>query len=454
MPTATLPAAAAPPTEQPPTPASLTTAPPPPPPTATPAPTPTDQSPPPLTPTPTIPGLWLFDDFENPDNDGKFDEGLWNYFSEAGNATTVEQKNGSLTLSHQSPDNGGLNYYGPFRIDEIGFVEARLKLDSNIKVSGGNINFNIWNYDWWLACAIHGKQEDSDGWANCTTSDDYEGNGVTVSYNSWHTMRFEVNSDTTVSFFLDNHYIGTYTPPDKEAFKQTQVTFALAVNSGVDGLITGSIDDVRVGKAQAGVSEVDPATVYDNFNNPANDGVFDKERWILNTDAPGPAIIEQKHGSLRLSRQSPGLHGLDHYPVKINEVGFVEVKFTLDRNMEASGGVAIQIWSPPWTVSCDLNGQRGSDEASASCRTDDGFWTNTVSVPYNEKHILRFEINPDTAAISFFVNGKQFHSDYIPSNPEEFRQADFYLSLRVWSSEDGGLVTGYADDVRIGRLGQ
>jgi hypothetical protein len=146
--------------------------------------------------------------------------------------------------------------------------------------------------------------------------------------------------------------------------------------------------------------------------------------------------------------------GLEHYPLKIGEIGFVEAKLMLDENIEASHGtVTTGIGFGSWWLHCDVGSRQGNQWAWAICHTTDGFGTTGVSVPFNSWSTIRFDINPDTATIIFSVDGRQLGGSYIPSNLEEFKQADFHITLLVWS-EAGGLITGYADDMRIGPFGQ
>jgi serine/threonine protein kinase len=208
-----------------------------------------------LSPTPTVPlassatdtgTLIVFDDFDNPEFDGKWNEEIWTHDPE--DSATIEQADGSLKLSRQTAQSSGLDYE-PLTIGEIGFIEAALKLQDNIRASAGNVSIVISHEDWWLGCFVSGGSQEDDALASCDTSDNYAANGVTVPYNSWHTLRFEVDPVTAaVSFFVDGTHIGRYTPPDPEAFKQTQVAFTLAVWSEDGGLVTGYIDEVKVGQ--------------------------------------------------------------------------------------------------------------------------------------------------------------------------------------------------------------
>jgi hypothetical protein len=162
----------------------------------------------------------------------------------------MEQKNGILTISRQSPGNGGLNALrsGLWRIDQIGFVEARLMLDSNIQASEGDIGIGMQTGDWWLNCSIYSRRGAGDAWATCADSEDHPRSGLSVQYNSWHTMRFEVNPNTAaISLFADGQQIGGFVPTNPDGFKKAQFNIGLSAWSKDGGVITGYIDDVRIG---------------------------------------------------------------------------------------------------------------------------------------------------------------------------------------------------------------
>jgi formylglycine-generating enzyme required for sulfatase activity len=203
-------------------------------------------------------------------------------------------------------------------------------------------------------------------------------------------------------------------------------------------------------------------TVYDNFNNPAFDGGWNVGLWTSRTGFPGNTTIEQKNGILMISRWSPHsgiLRAVRPLGWTIDKLGFVEAKVMLDVNIEASiGSAGIGIDTSNWWLFCEISGRRQDVYALANCKTDESdavygaYSANGFEVQYDTWHTVRFEINPDTAAISFFIDDQQIGS-YIPTAPETFKETPFSLLVDAYS-KDGGLVTGYFDDVRVGQFGQ
>ncbi len=227
------------------------------PPTDTPMPTATLRPTP--TPTPTMDAdPTVYDNFNNPAFDGEWNTGLWTYGDKCNPANTlVKQKDGILMISRQLDNPCGLDTLRPrtWTIDQVGFVEAKLMLDGNIEASEwGDVGIGVYGLvngdEWWTVCYILGKQQEGDARAGCNTID-YEGHDLAVQYNSWHTMRFEINPDTAViSYFVDGQQIDAYVHADPEAFKKTQFKVPVYVWSLGGGLVTGYIDDVRIGPVQ------------------------------------------------------------------------------------------------------------------------------------------------------------------------------------------------------------
>jgi len=160
-----------------------------------------------------------------------------------------------LVLSRQSGENGGLNRRN-IGINDLGFFEAKVMLNSNIEASAGSVGTGLWGPDtqgWWLSCTIYAQKGDSNAWAGCTTSDSLDvTRGFRVPFDTWHTLRLEINPDTAlVSFFIDDQYIGEYIYPNPDKFKSARFDASLQIWSEDGGLVTGYVDDVRMGQFNA-----------------------------------------------------------------------------------------------------------------------------------------------------------------------------------------------------------
>ena len=193
----------------------------------------------------------LYDDFNDPAFDGKWNAELWTNSDD----TPVKQEGGVLVISRQS-GRGGLDVSRPraWTIDQIGFIEAELKLDSDIEASEwGDVYVGTTGLldesQWWAVCYILGKQGgQGSATAGCNASN-YEGNSISVPYDSWHTVRLEINPDTAVmSFFIDGQQIDSFVPAEPEVLGNAAFNVFVGVWSLGGGLVTGYVDDVRIGR--------------------------------------------------------------------------------------------------------------------------------------------------------------------------------------------------------------
>ncbi|GAB4448607.1 MAG: hypothetical protein Kow0031_31110 [Anaerolineae bacterium] len=215
----------------------------------------------------------VYDNFNNPAFDGEYHPGLWGYMFGDSNATNtpVEQKDGVLKLSYQKLDNGDGD--GIFRtinpvgrqIDEIKFFEAKFMLDNQFQVSDGGIGTIIemgagddsW---WWFNCVLWGSQGSTELWADCGVNnadnmnsglDDLSSaNSQQVQPGVWHTFRTEIDPNTAeIKFYLNNEQIGNYIPDQPEIFKSGEFLLGVtALTNDNSGILTGYIDDVRIGQ--------------------------------------------------------------------------------------------------------------------------------------------------------------------------------------------------------------
>ena len=68
-----------------------------------------------------------------------------------------------------------------------------------------------------------------------------------VSYNTWHLVRFEVDSENmTVTFFIDKENVGKYVPQDTNKLNNAEYLLILNGISSNDGSLTGSYDYVQL----------------------------------------------------------------------------------------------------------------------------------------------------------------------------------------------------------------
>jgi hypothetical protein len=237
-------------------------------PTATPVP-PTDTPVPPTatpvpTSTPTFLPLTYDDNFNDPAFDGMYNTELWSQVEGAkGSTSTVEQRDGALVVRQTSglrESNAGLNTekHSNWLLPDLGYVEARLMLDSNFdgEFAASYVSVDSNDTDWGLACFVEMCKTGSfctHEWdrplMGCVSPDQYYPDLIGVEYNTWHTARIEVDPETvTFHFYFDGYFFDSFTPPNAAALKDDSFHVEVGVYLEPNSSATGYIDDVRIGK--------------------------------------------------------------------------------------------------------------------------------------------------------------------------------------------------------------
>ena len=196
-----------------------------------------------------VSALEVFDNFGFKVFDVGWNESTW---AEVGVGSHIQQLDGILTLSREVEGFGGLvAHRRKWLLDQINYVECRLMLGSNIQTQAGEIgveiNTNIDGGQWFTRCGIQGGQGEKTAKILCKTADGYSTTAVNVPYDTWHLVRFDVDSEAaTITFFIDEQNVGNYIPQDPYKLKDSEYSFMLGGTSLCDGLLTGSFDNVHL----------------------------------------------------------------------------------------------------------------------------------------------------------------------------------------------------------------
>ena len=186
-------------------------------------------------------------------------------------------------------------------------------------------------------------------------------------------------------------------------------------------------------------------TVYDNFNNPANEGTFNRRLWRYSTDTEPPRQIMQQGRVLVVTQE--GKSGRTALSART----FFEAKMRLSPDQRA-GSVQLHLRTQTgdWFSECTI-----SEDASVGCwdtiwpmRTGHAWESDRRQVGYGTWHTFRIEVDPLTMTFTYYIDGQMIGS-HIPVDAEKLKKAKFELLIGVWSPSPDA-VTGYIDDVRIG----
>jgi len=230
-------------------------------PTATPTAAPTRTPLPTPTPTATIDAdPTVYDNFNNPVDEGSYNKGLWRpwgWWGQEGQvAYQVAQQNGVLIVTQEGEEPGpcirlGARKYDSFTLNAPTFLEASLMLGPD-KFAGDvrlQLHADLPGGKWWHSvCNIHGY-----GGANCYDGPSpkeeghwYDVGSKPVDLGTWHTFRIEVDPATmTFTYYVDSQMGGSNVPVDAEKLKKAIFQPVIGVCGSE---VTGYIDDVRIGQ--------------------------------------------------------------------------------------------------------------------------------------------------------------------------------------------------------------
>ena len=189
----------------------------------------------------------IFDNFGFKVFDVKWNEATW---AEVGSGTQAQQLDGILTLTREKNGSGGLvAHRRKWLLSQISHAEARLMLGSDIQTQAGEIGIEIYTTgdtdQWFVRCAIHSGQNEEAAFILCETADAFSTTPVTVPYDTWHLVRFEVDPENiALTFFVDGQETGKYIAPEKNDLNQAEYLFMLEAASSSDGSLRGSFDHV------------------------------------------------------------------------------------------------------------------------------------------------------------------------------------------------------------------
>ena len=232
------------------------------PPSVTPEPLPTNTPEPTATiqPTATIDAdPAVYDNFENPENDGFFNQGQWRLSGNNSNPN-VQQMDGVIMFSDGGEQENtatvlvAKNFDG-FQIESPMFFEADLMLSPD---SGpGDVNLTLYaldiSPDWFAKCFI--QRYDAHG-ANCMhaswdegLSGGYDAFYRNITPGTWHHFRIEVDPQTMqFTYYIDDARSGKNVPLDAERLQDAKFQVVIGIyKNTVDQPVFGSIDNVKIG---------------------------------------------------------------------------------------------------------------------------------------------------------------------------------------------------------------
>jgi len=207
-------------------------------------------------------------------------------------------------------------------------------------------------------------------------------------------------------------------------------------------------------------------TIYDDFNNPAYDGSYNKSQWDVTTN-DSLSKIGQQDGALAIStngyRRDLSLMAKPYLGVRLINPTSIEAKFRLDPNQNGGAGVHYGLagmgdggLADKGDAYCQIWSMGGAQ--SVGCTGD--FWGQKVdiistNVTPGTWHTARIEVDPNTITFTYFIDGQKVR-EYSPPRVDELKKLFFTLYVHNGCSGDGCVdansrtVNGYFDYVLIG----
>lgn len=226
--------------------------------TYTPTPTPTRTPSPTPTPTPTIDAdPSVYDNFNNPANDGSFNGGRWHLDNTEG-VCEIEQHKGNLVFSVRntsSSQGAGCSLGGPKAVlgNQLQLFETKMKISSEVKgdtLVNMSMSSDGFTGGGWFECGLASYSAGATAYFGISTH-----NGTVrefwkqnpAEYNHWYTIRYEVKPSTMeVSCFVENILIGKVIPKDASRLYRSNVDRFIQNYLAPAASATTFIDDVRI----------------------------------------------------------------------------------------------------------------------------------------------------------------------------------------------------------------
>jgi len=223
------------------------------------------------------------------------------------------------------------------------------------------------------------------------------------------------------------------------------------VSKWADIYFATSTPSVDLATSETNISPSD--FIYDNFDNSAYNGSFNKKLWISTNESIGQKI--QDNGVLKLSYNEASENGMGlvaskYSYVRLEKPTFFEAKLKVDNAQ--NGHLYIFVGGSDLSYFTGCNIGYGDKFASFNCSYFDKkqnrfiYETEDKLVNYREWYTARIETDPSTMTYTYFLNGQK-----VGSFIQEASDQHISFEVGIFAASNNN-VNGYVDDVRIGTL--
>ncbi|MBN1303171.1 MAG: TIR domain-containing protein [Anaerolineales bacterium] len=204
----------------------------------------------------TPPGVIFMDDFNDFDFIGSLDNDKWAYFPELA-YTTIKQADGRMGFTKSSTAGsqvGKIKSVEVWSPGEFRYVEARLRAEYYNENGYGNVGVSLEKTDWYVGCGILVGEAQPFFFCNSASApynsfNYYERSSTNMDLNQWHTARIEMDPRSgEITFYKDGMYFGRYQPDNAAELIDSKFNVVIGIWTEETVTITGSVDDVVLGK--------------------------------------------------------------------------------------------------------------------------------------------------------------------------------------------------------------
>lgn len=199
------------------------------------------------------PSPTLCDYFDDPTYDGSFNTELWTYYIDP----QAYQQSGVLVFpSTSGPDNWDRQLWPrqplDWHLDDLGYIEAKLKLSDDVQGDFSMVKVNLSSHvggePWFTQCYLAG--EETRHYFHCDVYNpefEFVTADIEVDYNTWYTVRIEIDPDTTMRFYLDGQLVDSYQPVDAAELQEATFRPKFGMWYRWPSMGTGYFDHVCIG---------------------------------------------------------------------------------------------------------------------------------------------------------------------------------------------------------------
>jgi hypothetical protein len=203
---------------------------------------------------------------------------------------------------------------------------------------------------------------------------------------------------------------------------------------------------------RSATSNYSDPTLYDEFDDFAYDGSYNKLQWdVWTSDNKSSSIIQESGKVIIVANAGQRVWFINHVynDVKIEKPVFFETKMKLD-GLAVNSDMLLTIRTDYGAAHCGPENYGFPDiqcwRNFFSERNDDG----SVGIYLGSWHTLRLEIDPLRKSITSFIDGQTVQS-YMPPNPDTVMMSKFLFAIELnnWSNAQ---AKGFIDYVKIGEI--